>query len=219
MGAAFLAGSVLANAAGAKQQADARNAALADNASHQAAYDATIGGLNQDALSKYAGFGGSTGTAQTGLANLYRQGVIGNGGPPPPHAMPVSASNATNVELAKQTGIVNAKANGQADTRAALEAPGLALSDANLAAAPDFSQIGQQNNFKTGYAGTLPLSLDAAAQQGGGWRFFGDVLSGLNSIGNSSGMPGSTASVASGAGNAIKSGFSTLTNPFPFGIP
>lgn len=211
LGAALTAGSAFANNSAANSVAGARNAALADNAAHQAAYDATIAGLNQDALSKYSGMAGQTGTAQTGLANLYRQGVIGNGGPPPPSVMPLSASNATNTELAKQTGIVNAKANGQADTRAALEAPGLALSDANLAAAPDFSQMGQQNNFKTGYAGTLPLALDAAAQQGAGMKTFADLLGMGGSLGLSMGAPS--------LGQGIARGIQAIKSPFPFGIP
>src|SRR5699024_7589128 len=54
----------------------------------------------------------------------------------------------------------------------------------------DAGLIGQLGGFKQGSSGVLPLELQAAQSEGGGWRMLGDVLGAGSQVGMAAGAAG-----------------------------
>ena len=191
-------GSVLANGMAAKDQQKARDAAIANQTAQQATYDQNIAGLNADSLKQFKNFGAKSATTEGKLGNLFTHGVISPDNPNSPNSvMPGTSSALVAGENAKQAGAVQALGEARAANAAALAAPTQTLFGKNLIRANDASAIAQQDNFKSGYASTLPFELQAAGMQGAGWGTLADLSKGGGQIATAIGAPGTAQMFAS----------------------
>ena len=179
---ALTGGSVLSNSIAQGEIDHARAKAMAAQDARQSALDAQVNSANADALKQYTGFGDRQAGAQSTLAGLYNQGIVGTGTSTAPNMMPGPQSPLIANENAKQSGIKTAFAQQQAGAKATLDASSQALSDAGVARSQDLNQVSLYDHMKRQQAQVLPIALSAANAQGGGAKLLGDLLSGASWI-------------------------------------
>ena len=197
-GAGLSLGSTLANSLAQSKMDAARSAVMSQQNAAQAALDSQIQAKNTDALGGYADFTNGTANQKANLASLYSSGTIGSPTNSAPNVMPTSRNGAVAANAAAQVGQKAAYATQQGNALAAVQAPGMALTQANIQRARDASAVAQLDNFKSGTAATLPMQLDAANQTGTGLKTLGDILRGGAAIGYGQGAPGTAAWLGNG---------------------
>jgi multidrug efflux pump subunit AcrA (membrane-fusion protein) len=194
---------IAANSIGASQAAAATGRALEAHRARQAALQQEAGALQDKSRESYTDFSGQQGQRADELGSYLKQQLQPSQAPAGTE-QPISGSNITVQEEAKQRGKASAFAQGQADALGEYRGFGDTLGTLSRAQARDAGQIGQIGGFMSGNSSILPIELDAANQAGNGLKAIGGIAQGLGKLGVSAGLGGgfggATASTASAAG-------------------
>lgn len=188
----FTVGSTVANTLAAKQQAKARDNAMAAERIRQRGLDQEAQALNTRSQDRYEDFEGRQGEKATKLGDYFAtaQPQADALNASAASVMPTTANDIVTREMAKKSADAARFTNQQAGALGNLRSFGDLLGDTSRMQGRDASLVGQIGGFKRGSSNVLPLELEAAAQKGGGLRFLGDVLGGLGSIGMTSALTG-----------------------------
>lgn len=172
----FMAGSIGANAIGAKKADNALAGAMATERARQNKFDEESFALNQTAQDRYADMPEKIDTKAGDLAAMF--GEASEEAPAAPIiSTPASSSN---VVTSRENAALG-KARGETDARAAslggLRAFGDVLGDATRMQGRDAGQLGLIGSMRRGSQAVLPMELQAAQGKGAGFRLLGDILS------------------------------------------
>lgn len=190
-------------AASAKVQG-ARDDAMAAERIRQGTLDKEADALNAQSQDRYQNFDEKEGERTAQLADYFTGQEVAE--PSAEAAVPVSASNITVREEAKQRGKATDFTNRTGQALAGLRSFGDLLGDTSRLQARDAGQIGQIGGFKRGSSNVLGYELDSANQKGQGMRLLGDIAGGFGGValnaglsgGNLFGIGGGTAPVVAG---------------------
>lgn len=189
-GAALSVGSTVANAAGARKAAKARDSALAAERIRQGGLDREAQALNATSQDRYTDADAKTADKAKTLGDYFTTEAPVSEGANVGAAsvMPTATNDIVTREVAKRSGEAKAFTDQQGNALASMRAFGDVLGDTGRLQARDASQIGQIGGFKRGSADVLPLELDAAAQKGAGMRLLSDILGGIGGISLNAGL-------------------------------
>lgn len=191
---ALTAGSVVSNQIAANRQQAARDDALRAERIRQRGLDQQADALNARSQQDYDTFGEDQEQRAGELGQMFTEQRASTEGANAEASQEMASVAPTSSNL-----VMREEASQRAKARDFTNAQGLALGD--LRAFGDVAgdkarkqarvagEIGQIGGFKRGSANVLPLELDAAMQEGGGFRFLGDLL-GLGSAAVASGAFG-----------------------------
>ncbi|KAB0678052.1 hypothetical protein [Aureimonas leprariae] len=210
-GVALTGASYAANAVGASKAAKARDHALAAETRRQGALQQEANAINTQSQDRYQDFGAQEDARGKELADYF----TGQSASPlgqdanAASSLPVSSSNITVQEDAKQRGAAKAFTDRQGTALGHMRAFGDVLGDVSRKQARDAGQIGQIGGFMQGSSGVLPYELEAASQKGAGARLFGDLLGAAGQIGITAGLSGA-------GGNWVAKDVGTAADPWAY---
>jgi hypothetical protein len=142
--------------------------------------------INDQARDRYQDVGGQQEDKSAELADMFLEGADAapEFGPAPSSdnitVNKEAAAKAKNREFTDQQGTARGKMLSLGDL----------FGDIGVEQAQDMSQLSGIFGTKQASQGVLPFELDAAGQQGQGWRMAGDVLGGLGSVASMGAMTG-----------------------------
>ncbi len=187
-GIALTAGATAANTVANNQVAQARADALAAERIRQQGLDQQAAAVNETARGRYDNFGDQQGQKSQELGDYLAAQSADT--PAPTEAVPTTSSNITVQEMNRQSAKAKGETNASAAAGGELRSFGDLLGNLSRSDARDAGTIGQIGGFKRGWAGVLPLTLEAAAQKGAGLRTLADVMGGFGSIATGAGLSG-----------------------------
>jgi hypothetical protein len=188
-GAALSIGSTVANAAGARKAAKARDSALAAERIRQGGLDREAQALNATSQDRYTDAGAKTEEKAKSLGDFFTAEAPDEGANAgAASVMPTATNDIVTQEIAKKSGQAKQFTDQQGNALATMRAFGDVLGDTGRLQARDASEIGQIGGFKRGSSEVLPLELDAAAQKGAGLRLLGDILGGVGGVALNAGL-------------------------------
>lgn len=214
---ALTAGGIGARYMGAQQAQDATNDALAAERIRQEGFDQEARKINTRGRERYQDIAPQREAKASELADLFLGGAddAPSFGPPP---------SADSITVRKETD-AKAKARDYTDrqgrARADMLSFGDLFGDIGVEQARDMTELNGIMGMRRGSQGVLPLELDAAAQEGGGWRLAGDIMSGLGSVASMGALtgaqlPGLGGILSTNAPRSAVPWLSRATNPGPF---
>lgn len=186
-----------ANMIGNRRAQDAQAAAMAaermrDNSAQERAFD-----INAKSRDRYENFDQKQAKTEQGLADLFTADAAG---PPLAGALPPTSSNITVANEAEETATAKKATDQQGKARARLMAFGNTFGDADRGMSRDASELAGIAGERRGSMAVLPMELDAAMQEGSGWRLAGDILGGVGSIATMGGLSGAQIPFLAGLG-------------------
>lgn len=187
---ALTGGGIAANKIGADKAADAQAATMAAERRRQKKLDAEAFGINTKGRKRYEGFEQKQAAEGDELASYLLEGADEEADKG--FGLPASESAITVSRGKEEKAKARADTDQRARSRAKLESFGDVLGDIGLSQARDAGDLGMVYGFKRGSQGVLPLELDAAAQEGAGWRLAGDILGGAGSLATMGHLSGAT---------------------------
>ncbi len=190
----FTAGSMGANYIGDRQASQAQADAMAAERERQRQIEEEMFRLNDSSVGRYADAGKGIQQESSQLADVFRD--ITRTAPERPVAGVPQSGNVSvrNASKAAQSAD-QARADDDAQRRANMRGFGSFLGDAALGQNQDGNRMSTLSGFSRGSQSVLPLELQAALEQGGGWRMLGDLLqlgAGVTTQNALMGAPGST---------------------------
>jgi len=213
-GAVASVGSTIANNNAANQAASARNATLAAERVRQGELDTQAQTLNTRSQDRFQDAGAKTEAKKQALGDYFAApqtaGVANEA-----MGLPEVSNNIVTREMAKQSDAAQGFVGQQGQSLAAMRAFGDFLGDTSRMQGRDASEVGQIGGFKRGSANIMPLELDAAAQQGAGARFLGDILGGIGGVALNAGLTGGT---LGGGGAAVAPTVAMRPRPRPLNL-
>lgn len=188
-GAALSVGSTVANAAGARKAAKARDSALAAERIRQGGLDREAQALNTTSQDRYTDAEAKTDEKAKALGDFFTAEAPGQGANVgAASVMPTATNDIVTQEIAKKSGQAKQFTDQQGNALASMRAFGDVLGDTGRLQARDASEIGQIGGFKRGSADVLPLELEEASKKGAGLRLLGDILGGVGGIALNAGL-------------------------------
>ncbi|WP_187972481.1 hypothetical protein [Aquibium microcysteis] len=178
---ALTAGSVVSNQIAASKQQAARDDALRAERIRQRGFDQQASALNAEAQQSYDTFGADQEQRASELGQMFTEQRASSAGQNAAASQEMASvaptsSNLVMREEANQRGKARDFSNAQGMALGNLRAFGDVAGDKARKQARTAGQIAQIGDFKRGSAGALPLELDAASRQGGGFQLLGDLF-------------------------------------------
>lgn len=201
------AGGVALNAAAQNKVEAARADAMKAEQIRQAGFDKRASAVNATSRQRFKNIEGARQRKADRLGDYFTQQDVAE--PTKEKALPISTSDMTVQEEAKQIGQVDALSDRTGKALGELRSFGDLLGSKSLSQAQDATKIGQIGMMKEGSQAVLPMELEAANQKGQGLRLFGDILGGLGGLAVSKGL--STAAPFKSTG--------TLSSVLGYGTP
>jgi hypothetical protein len=184
-----MAGSIGANAIGAKKQDNALAGAMATERLRQKQYDDESFALNDAARGRVEAAPAQIETRGDDLAAMF----AGNGQEAPAEPIITTPASSSNVVMSRE-GAAMDKAKASTDARAGnlgeLRAFGDVFGDVSRMQGRDAGQLGLIGSMRRGSQSILPMELEGAQGAGGNWRLLGDILSAGSMFAGPSGMLG-----------------------------
>lgn len=181
----FMAGSIGANAMGARKADQALAHAQNAERLRQKKFDDESFGLNAASRERFDDVPADIETRGTDLAALFGE----QSNEAPVEAIATAPPTSSNIVMSRENDAL-ARAKAQTDARAVnmgrLQSFGDLLGDASRGQGRDAGQLGLIGSMRRGSQAVLPLELQAAQGKGAGWRLLGDILG----AGSSLSMPG-----------------------------
>lgn len=188
----------------------ARNAAISAERERQAALDAEADNINTGARERYVGFGDKMDERAASLGDMFK----GASAPVTEGVMPGPQSKLVSDVLAERMAVAKAYGDQQSEALGSLRSFSDLLGDVNRQQARDGGYIDQIGGFKRGSAQVNALELNAAAQAGDKYKFWGDVLGGASKVALMAGLGGFGAPAAAAGGSAA-AGANIAVNGLP----
>lgn len=189
-GIALSAGSTVANAAGARRAAKARDGALAAERIRQGGLDREAQALNATAQDRYTELDTKEADKSKALGDYFtaEAATPGEANVAAASVMPTATNDIVTREIAKKSGQAKDFTDQQGEALGAMRAFGDVLGDTGRVQARDASKIGQIGGFKRGSSDVLPLELEEASKKGQGMMLLGDILGGVGGIALNAGL-------------------------------
>lgn len=185
----------------------------------QSGLDREADALNAQSQDRYVDFGGQQDARASELGQYFSDQQIEQGdanqAASSQQVIPQSSSNIVVAEEAKQRGQARDFANRQGEALGDLRSFGDLLGEIGRSQARDASQIGQIGGFKRGSANVLPFELEAANNEGGTAKLFGDILGLGGSVALGAGVSGSDIGSKLFGGGTKLPGFAPVPPPRP----
>lgn len=166
------AGSIGANAYGARQQDQARGAALAGERRRQNQFHTEAMGVNDRARDRYKDMAGQQEDRAGDLTDLYRAPAAETTAP----NLPESNSGITVAYEDSERDKARAETDDRATKRADLMSFGDIFGDINRGMSRDAGDLSMVRGFQQGSLAPHMAELDAASYKGQGWRTAGDIM-------------------------------------------
>jgi hypothetical protein len=209
VGAAMMAGSLVANNQAQHKVDKARAGAREAESIRQGMFDNENTALNEQSQDRYKDYEGKQNDTAQSLASFYGDNKSPSDAP---SAIPVNSSgNVTiNREMAKKSSEASAYGDQQDYALSNLRSFGDLLGTIGRGQARDASQISQINGFKQGSANILPYELEAANGKGNSLRTLGAILQAGGAAMMGGGMGGLAAGGAGATSGMGAGGVSTM---------
>lgn len=194
MGLVLTGASAGANAIGYSKAEKVRESALAAEKYRQNELRREAEVLNTQSREQYDDFEGQQDQKATALTDYFADApqsaadAVGEANATAASALPSALNDIVQREIDKQNNLAGAFTGQQAGARGRLRSFGDLLGGVSREQARDAGLIGQIGGFQRGSSSVLPYELEDANKKGSGFRFLGDVLGGLGSIGMTSGV-------------------------------
>jgi hypothetical protein len=185
--AALAVGSAVANQVAHNDQVNARNDVLREERLRQERFDSRIFDTNTDARERFVGFEPAMAERGDTLGDMLGAQVAPDPNTSTGTILPSSSSTVVNQETANQNDAAQQYVDQQSDALGNMKSFGDLLGETTRGVGRDASKVNMLNSFKLGSSGVVPFELDKAAEAGEGWRFLGDILGGLGSVGMTAG--------------------------------
>lgn len=211
-GIALTGASAVANNVAQGKVERARNDALAAERIRQGGLDQEADAINAQSQQRFEGFEDKQDAKSTQLGDFFQSQGDTPDGANAAAAIPISTSNVTVQEEAKQRGKASAFTDAQGKNLGQLRAFGDVLGGISREQARDASAIGQIGGFKRGSSSVLPYELEAANSKGAKMKFLGDVLGGAGSLATSAGLGGATLGSTAATAPVTSAAWSGLRN-------
>lgn len=191
VGAGLTAGGYGANMVAQDQVDSARKSAMSAESARQRSFADQLYPITERSQNRYANATAQGQTAANDIAAFYAATADAAA---PTAVMPATDSTITNTEREKKGGEARRFNDQQGQAQANVRSFGDFLTGAGRGVQRDTGEAGTIANFMRGSQAVLPLELDDANRAGAGMKLFGDLLSGVGSLGMSAGLSGSFAS-------------------------
>lgn len=202
---------------GSQRAESAQSDAMAAERIRQQGFDQQAQKINVDSRNRYQDIVPQQEEKTAELADMFLEGADAapSFGPPP------SDDSITVRREADARAASREYTDQQGTARARMLSLGDLFGDIGVEQAQDMTALNGIGGMRRGSQGVLPFELDAAAQEGSGWRMAGDIMGGLGSIATMGAMTGATLPGLGGilSSNAPRSAvpwLSKATNPGPF---
>lgn len=180
--------SVGANAIGQRKQTAAVNDTMAAERRRQKGFDKEAFAINADAQDKFKDFQAQQDAKTGDLAAAFNAPSE----EPSPVSLPPSSSNITVQRTSDEKAKSKEYTDQQGEARARLMSFGDIFGDLDTSFARDATDLAGIQGARAGSQSVLPSELDAASQEGSGWRLAGDIFGGLGSVATMGALSGAT---------------------------
>ena len=191
---ALTAGGIGANYVGSKKAQAAQQDAMAAERIRQSGLDEeafAIGDKNRD---RYKNIEAQQDTKADELADMF----LAEAGEAPSFGPAPSSDNLTVRAEREAKGESREYTDQQGRARAELLSLGDLFGDIGVDQGRSMTDLSALYGFKRGSQGVLPHELEAASQEGGGWRMAGDIMGGLGSVATMGALSGASMPVLGG---------------------
>lgn len=178
-----------ANYVGARKAQEAQADAMAAERIRQQGFDEQADAINKQQRKRYTNFSDQQAQKAAALEDLF----VGKANEDMPDFGPTPSSSNITVQHENEA---KAEAKGYTDQQGRAQAKLLSFGDLfgdiGVKEGRDATRLAGIQGFRRGSQSVLPLELQAAQEQGQGWRLGGDILGGLGSIATMGALTGAT---------------------------